>query len=49
MPVLQKTDVEYIITWVAFPVLILLIVLGRWAAKYENVYAMVCFCASFCF
>ena len=38
---LQKTDVEYIITWVAFPVLILLIVLGRWAAKYENIYAMV--------
>lgn len=38
---LQRTDVEYIITWVAFPLLILLLVLGRWAAKYENVYGMV--------
>lgn len=38
---LQKTDAEYIITWVAFPLGILLLVLGRWAAKYENAYCMV--------
>lgn len=41
--VLQKTDSEYIITWIAFPVLILLLVVGRFAAKYENRIAMVSF------
>ena len=41
LPVLQKTDVEYIITWVAFPALILLLVMGRFAAKYENYPSMV--------
>lgn len=39
--VLQKTDVEYIITWIAFPLLILLLVMGRFAAKYENKPSMV--------
>lgn len=39
--VLNPTDAEYIITWVAFPLLIIFLVIGRFAAKYENVYFMV--------
>ena len=38
---LQKTDVEYIITWIAFPLSILLLIMGRFAAKYENKWLMV--------
>ncbi|ORX34201.1 hypothetical protein BD324DRAFT_583956 [Kockovaella imperatae] len=38
--VLQKTDVEYIITWIMFPLSILLLIMGRFAAKYENRYLM---------
>lgn len=34
--VLQSTDIEYIITWIMFPVSILLLVIGRFAAKHEN-------------
>jgi len=41
--VLQSTDVEYIITWVAFPLSIILLIIGRFAAKYENRPAMVGF------
>ncbi|KIR30533.1 hypothetical protein I307_03643 [Cryptococcus deuterogattii 99/473] len=41
--VLNPTDAEYIITWVAFPLLIIFLVIGRFAAKYENVYFMAAF------
>ncbi|WVQ71138.1 hypothetical protein IAR50_000663 [Cryptococcus sp. DSM 104548] len=41
--VLNPSDVEYIITWVAFPLLIMFLVIGRYAAKYENVYFMSAF------
>lgn len=34
--VLQPTDIEYIITWIAFPLSLILLVIGRTAAKYEN-------------
>jgi hypothetical protein len=39
--VLQKTDVEYIITWIMFPLLLLLLVFGRFAAIYEKKWMMV--------
>ncbi|OXC70921.1 hypothetical protein AYX13_00338 [Cryptococcus neoformans] len=41
--VLNPTDAEYIITWVAFPLLIIFLVIGRFAAKYENMYFMAAF------
>ncbi|ODO07446.1 hypothetical protein L198_01025 [Cryptococcus wingfieldii CBS 7118] len=41
--VLNPSDVEYIITWIAFPLLIIFLVIGRYAAKYENVYFMSAF------
>lgn len=34
--VLQKTDAEYVVTWVMFPMSIFVLVIGRFAAKYEN-------------
>lgn len=34
--VLQSTDVEYVITWVAFPLSVIILIIGRFAAKYEN-------------
>jgi hypothetical protein len=34
--VLQKTDAEYIVTWIMFPMSIFVLVIGRFAAKYEN-------------
>jgi len=34
--VLQPTDVEFVITWVMFPLLVLLLLAGRFAARYEN-------------
>jgi hypothetical protein len=39
--VLQKTDVEYVITWVALPLSLLLLVMGTFAARYENKWFMV--------
>ncbi|WRT65836.1 uncharacterized protein IL334_002787 [Kwoniella shivajii] len=41
--VLNPDDVEYIITWVAFPLLLVFLVIGRCAAKYENRYLMAAF------
>ncbi|WVR05710.1 hypothetical protein IAU60_002734 [Kwoniella sp. DSM 27419] len=41
--VLNPQDVEYIITWVAFPLLLVFLVIGRFAAKYENKYMMSAF------
>ncbi|WVF70718.1 hypothetical protein IAT40_005511 [Kwoniella sp. CBS 6097] len=41
--VLNPNDVEYVITWVAFPVLLIFLVIGRFAAKYENRYLMAAF------
>ncbi|TYJ55874.1 hypothetical protein B9479_003397 [Cryptococcus floricola] len=41
--VLNPSDVEYIITWIAFPLLIIFLVIGRYAAKYENAYFMSAF------
>ncbi|WWC60465.1 uncharacterized protein I303_103037 [Kwoniella dejecticola CBS 10117] len=41
--VLNPEDVEYIITWVAFPLLLVFLVIGRFAAKYENKYMMAAF------
>ncbi|KAK4685532.1 hypothetical protein P7C73_g4616, partial [Tremellales sp. Uapishka_1] len=43
--VLQKTDVEYIITWIALPLSLLLLVTGTYAAKYENKWFMTVFMA----
>ncbi|CAD6585312.1 MAG: Polypeptide release factor (eRF1) in translation termination [Tremellales sp. Tagirdzhanova-0007] len=34
--VLQTNDVEYIITCIAFPISVILIIIGRFAAKFEN-------------
>ena len=39
--VLQKTDAEYVVTWVMFPVSVLVLIMGRFAAKYEFKWAMV--------
>ncbi|WVW80299.1 hypothetical protein I302_102277 [Kwoniella bestiolae CBS 10118] len=41
--VLNPEDVEYIITWIAFPLLLVFLVIGRFAAKYENKYMMAAF------
>ncbi|WVQ97087.1 hypothetical protein IAU59_004197 [Kwoniella sp. CBS 9459] len=41
--VLNPNDVEYVITWIAFPVLLIFLVIGRFAAKYENRYLMAAF------
>ncbi|EIW72740.1 hypothetical protein TREMEDRAFT_16349, partial [Tremella mesenterica DSM 1558] len=41
--VLQPTDAEYIVTWIMFPLSIMFLVVGRFAAKYENKYAMAAF------
>ncbi|OCF56566.1 hypothetical protein L486_05416 [Kwoniella mangroviensis CBS 10435] len=41
--VLNPDDVEYIITWIAFPLLLVFLVIGRFAAKYENRYMMAAF------
>ncbi|WVQ85577.1 hypothetical protein IAT38_007743 [Cryptococcus sp. DSM 104549] len=46
--VLNPTDVEYIITWIAFPLLIIFLVIGRFAAKYENRYFMAAFMVGLC-
>lgn len=43
--VLPQTDPEYYITIGALPVSILLLLLGAFAAQYENLWAMVCTCA----
>jgi len=39
--ILQKSDVEYIFTWIMFPLLLLLLVFGRFAAIYEKKWMMV--------
>ncbi|WWC88028.1 uncharacterized protein L201_002931 [Kwoniella dendrophila CBS 6074] len=41
--VLNPDDVEYIITWVAFPLMLVFLIIGRFAAKYENKYMMAAF------
>ncbi|WWC68483.1 uncharacterized protein I206_102412 [Kwoniella pini CBS 10737] len=41
--VLNPDDTEYIITWIAFPLLLVFLVIGRFAAKYENRYMMAAF------
>ncbi|KAK8865748.1 hypothetical protein IAR55_000895 [Kwoniella newhampshirensis] len=41
--VLNPDDVEYIVTWVAFPLLLIFLVIGRFAAKHENRYFMATF------
>jgi hypothetical protein len=46
--VLQKTDAEYIITWVALPVSLILLLEGTIAARYENKWLMVCLFALRC-
>ncbi|WVN85596.1 uncharacterized protein L203_100745 [Cryptococcus depauperatus CBS 7841] len=46
--VLNPDDVEYIITWIAFPLLIVFLVIGRFAAQYENITCMATFMVGLC-
>ncbi|WWD18073.1 hypothetical protein CI109_102520 [Kwoniella shandongensis] len=41
--VLNPEDTEYIVTWIAFPLLLIFLVIGRFAAKHENRYFMASF------